>query len=333
MSNKVPNYSVNHSIENLQDLQQLTIFFRKNSHRLGDLFRDPESHYKTVKFKQENGKIRTLNIPDEELMSIQKRILHSILNRFVVSEYATAYIRRKCLRDNALPHIGKKYLLKLDIHDFFNSIDFSQVLTYVFNQNYFPKQVGYILTSLCCYKNSLPQGAPTSSYISNIVMFNFDEIIGEWCKSNSIAYTRYCDDLTFSSDKPLYYVYAKVKSMLQERGFELNENKTHFVTSNSRQSVTGITVNEKMSVSTEYKKKLRQEIYYVLKYGSSNCILYIQKAGFMDNGIPNKAKYLQHLIGKTNYILQIEPNNKQFYNARAQLISEIEKENYHESIF
>lgn len=333
MSNKVPICSANHSIEKWQDLQQLTLLFRKNSHRLGALFRNPEIHYKTVKFKQENGKIRTLNIPDEDLMSIQKRILHSVLNRFVVSEYATAYIRRKCLRDNALPHIGKKYLLKLDIQDFFNNINFSQVLTCVFNKNYFPKQVGYILTSLCCYKNSLPQGAPTSSYISNIVMFNFDEIIGEWCKSNSIAYTRYCDDLTFSSDKPLYYVYTKVKSMLQERGFELNENKTHFVTNNSRQSVTGITVNEKMSVSTEYKKKLRQEIYYVLKYGSSNCILYTQKSKFMNNGIPDKAKYLQHLIGKTNYILQIEPNNKQFYNARAQLISEIEKENYYESIF
>lgn len=330
MSNIVPICSVNHSIENLQNLQQLTLFFRKNTHRLGDLFRNPESHYKTVKFKQENGKIRTLNIPDKDLMNVQKSILHFILNRFVASEYATAYIRRKCLRDNALPHIGKKYLLKLDISDFFNNITFSQVLTYVFNQNYFSKQVGYILTSLCCYKKSLPQGAPTSSYISNIVMFNFDEAIGEWCKSNSIAYTRYCDDLTFSSDKPLYYVYTKVKSMLQERGFKLNEKKTHFLTCNSRQSVTGITVNEKMSVSSEYKKKLRQEIYYVLKYGSSNCILHTQKLEFMDKGIPNKIRYLQHLIGKTNYVLQIEPNNKQFYKARTQLILEIEKENYYE---
>ena len=90
-------------------------------------------------------------------------------------------------------------------------------------------------------------------------MRNFDNNIGKWCAARGIAYTRYCDDMTFSSDRPLFAVYQKAKSMLEAMGFELNERKTRFVTRANRQSVTGLTVNEKVSVSGDYKRGRRQE--------------------------------------------------------------------------
>lgn len=296
----------------LYDTDQLSYFFVGNSKRLFDLFRNCEQHYYTVELKKKNGKSRLLHVPDEELKRAQRMILHKILKCFTASDHATAYVRRKSLTDNANPHVGKRYLLKLDITDFFGSITFDHVYRAVFNSKYFPKQIGVILTSLCCCNDVLPQGAPTSPYISNIVMCEFDDCLGSWCKKHGVAYTRYCDDLTFSSNQPLFHVYQKVRSMLECMGFAINESKTHFVTNANRQSVTGLTVNEKVSVSAEYKRKLRQAVHYVLRYGSDDCILHTNKTEFITNGVPDEEKYLQHLIGRVNYVLQIEPNNTWF---------------------
>ncbi|HAL19618.1 MAG TPA: RNA-dependent DNA polymerase, partial [Ruminococcaceae bacterium] len=78
--------------------------------------------------------------------------------------------------------------------------------------------------------------------------------------------------MTFSADISLYPVFKRAKDMLENTGFELNENKTRFINSNNRQSVTGITVNEGLSVSADYKHRLRQEVYYALKYGLTDSI-------------------------------------------------------------
>ena len=194
-----------------------------------------------------------------------------------------------------------------------------QVISSAFNANRFPVQIGAILTSLCCIDDVLPQGAPTSPALSNIVMKNFDDIIGAWCKKRNISYTRYCDDLTFSADIPLYNVYLKVKDMLLKRGFELNEDKTKFITNSSSQRVTGLTVNEKVSIPRDYKKELRQEVYYAIEYGLADSIIKGNKARYINHGEPNIHSYFSHLKGKMFYVLQIEPGNKWFKGATQML--------------
>ena len=150
-------------------------------------------------------------------------------------------------------------------------------------------------------------------------MRNFDDNIGYWCEKHGISYTRYCDDMTFSSDKPLYTVYQKVKAMLEEMCFELNEKKTHFVTNANRQSVTGLTVNKKVSVSSVYKRSLRQEVYYVLKFGLAENIIRANRKDFMTGNIPNIEKYYNNLLGRIAFVLQIEPQNTWFQNALTEL--------------
>ena len=108
---------------------------------------------------------------------------------------------------------------------------------------------------------ALPQGAPTSPTISNIIMKDFDNAVGQWCEENKISYTRYCDDLTFSADIPLQNLHFKVCDMLNRWGFEVNESKTKFISNASCQRVTGLTVNEKVTIPKEYKRNLRQEIH------------------------------------------------------------------------
>lgn len=299
----------------IYDTYQLARTIAVPRNMLFDLSRNASKHYKLIMLRKRNGGIRYIHSPDEDLKHAQKQILRKILNNIDISPYATAYISGKKLKDNAIPHINHKYLLKMDITDFFGSITYLQVISSAFNSNIFPVQIGAMLASLCCLEDVLPQGAPTSPMLSNIVMKNFDDIIGNWCKKKNITYTRYCDDLTFSADIPLYGVYLKVKEMLLRRGFEVNESKTKFVSSTSCQLVTGLTVNEKVSIPREYKRQLRQEVYYALKFGFAESIMQGDRVDFITKGSPNCVKYFAHLKGQVNYVLQIEPNNSWFRDA------------------
>ena len=181
--------------------------------------------------------------------------------------------------------------------------------------------MGFLLTSLCCKDGALPQGAPTSPALSNLVMRNFDTSMARWCQRRGIVYTRYCDDLTFSADRPLFAVYSKAKNMLAEMGFDLNEAKTHFITNAGRQSVTGLTVNEKVSVPAGYKRSLRQEVYYALRFGLADSILRGGHAALRTDGVPNTERYRQQLLGRVQYVLQIEPENRWFREAKQKLLS------------
>lgn len=290
--------------------------FRKD---VFELSKNARKHYNLIMLRKKNGGLRYIHSPDTSLKNAQRRILKSILSNINISPYATAYVKGKKLKDNATPHINHKYLLKMDITDFFGSITYLQVISSAFNANRFPVQIGAILTSLCCLDDVLPQGAPTSPALSNIVMKNFDDIIGAWCKKRNISYSRYCDDLTFSADIPLYNVYVKVKDMLEKRGFEVNEEKTNFITNSSSQRVTGLTVNEKVSIPHDYKKELRQEVYYAIKYGLADSIIKGNKTRYINYGKPNIHSYFSHLKGKMFYVLQIEPENKWFKGATQML--------------
>lgn len=315
----VLDYKAVHPLPFLYDIDQLAAFFQRGKKILFRCAKHPEQEYHTTAVPKNNGKIRQLSVPSRDLRGFQNKIKRQILEQLPVSAYAKAYAKGSTLSANALPHVGKRYLLKLDVAGFFDSITFEQVYTAAFHTGYFPKQIGVLLTSLCCLNNTLPQGACTSPVLSNLIMRNFDNSMGSWCKKRGISYTRYCDDLTFSSNRPLFPVYQKARSMLQEMGFELNETKTRFVTNVNRQSVTGLTVNEKVSVSVDYKRKLRQETYYVLKFGAAGHILRTQTDEFLNGTEPDEKRYLQHLCGKLRFVLQIEPENRWFQNTVKQI--------------
>ena len=305
----------------LYDTYQLARFLKIRRKDLFNCVRHSDQDYRTIVLKKKNGGTRRIHAPQGRLRACQDKILHEILAQLPVSKYAKAYTKGSTLVQNAAPHVGKKYILKLDITDFFNSIYFEKVYSAAFNIRYFPKQIGVMLTALCCRKNFLPQGAPTSPAISNLVMRNFDDAIGSWCEQRGISYTRYCDDMTFSSNHPLFAVYEKVKKMLEDMNLELNERKTNFFTRANRQSVTGLTVNDKVSVSRSYKQQLRQEVYYVLKFGLAEQILHTKDEHFITDGVPDTEAYFLHLMGRLRFVLQIEPENGWFQTALIQLQS------------
>lgn len=264
-----------------------------------------EKNYKIYKIKKHNGKYRTIYEPNSILKQIQKQILVNILNNKSISKYAKAYHKGIQLKDNAIPHINKEIILKLDIKNFFDNISFLDIYNSCFPIEYFPKSVGMILTYLCTYDNHLTQGSPTSAYISNLVMKEFDEELGNWCDSMNISYTRYSDDMTFSGNFNSSELIAKIRKMLYKLGLELNNDKIHIINKSSSQNVTGIVVNEKIQVNIKYRNKIRQEIYYIKKFGLSS---HLKKC---DINIDSK-KYLNILYGKILYVLQINKNDKEF---------------------
>jgi retron-type reverse transcriptase len=255
-------------------------------------------------------------VPDYMLMRIQRNILHHILDGYAVSGCATAYHKGAGVVSNARVHTGKNVVVKLDIKDFFGSISFPMVLKSAFPVRYFPPAVGTMLTALCCCNEFLPQGAPTSPAVSNLVMKDFDEFINKWCGNKGISYTRYCDDMTFSGDFNPGLVIRKVSGFLNAMGFELNEAKTRILYRNGRQSVTGIVVNEKLQVSGDYRRKLRQEIFYCLKYGVKSHL----ERSKSDLRVP-ESQYLLSLIGRIQYVLLINPEDQWFKEAEQKLLA------------
>ena len=288
------------------DVPANRLYMLSNNYKPRNRRRDSEyENYHTV-IIQRGNKNRKLSVPNAFLKLVQRRILEHYLYQLEVSEYSAAYCNGKSLLDNASPHVGKECVLKLDISHFFDSIDDDMVYLVM-------KRLGLsvpattLLTHLCTYKARLPQGAPTSPYIANLVMKQFDEKLGHWCSERSITYTRYCDDMTFSGDNSdirSANVVDKVRRMLYRMGFTLNDKKTVFISSSQQQRVMGVVVNEKPALSRSQKRSLRQEAYYCQKYGAAESINRRRLDMTPD-------KYLHSLLGRIAFALQIEPDNSE----------------------
>jgi hypothetical protein len=181
-----------------------------------------------------------------------------------------------------------------------------------FPRAYFPPQAAALLAGLCCYEGYLPQGAPTSAAVSNLILKPFDEHMGKWCCERAVVYTRYCDDMTFSGDFDAAAVLRKARNFLFTIGFELNERKTRIIENSGRQTVTGVVVNEKPQVSRKYRDRLRQELYYLEKYGAASHLEKLDDPRFP----PGQEKcYLTTLLGRVRYVLQINPQDAYFKEA------------------
>lgn len=266
-------------------------------------------HYRKAKLPKKSGGFRNLSVPDEVLKSIQKQIAEVLLIHSPTSRYAKAYRFGSSTLRNAKHHVGKQVVLKLDILHFFDSIRYSTVKDKVFPEEIYAEPLRILLTMLCYYKDALPQGAPSSPTITNIILYEFDGQMGQWCRDRGIAYTRYCDDMTFSGDFEPSEVIGYVRLELKKMGFLLNEQKTRIQRPGQQQTVTGIVVNEKLSIPADYRRKLRQELYYCKKFGIQE---HLQKFGLE---IPEDT-YRMQLLGKVNYVLQVHPDDGDMHEAR-----------------
>ena len=272
-----------------------------------------DRHYIRRQLPKSSGGVRELSVPDPLLKHIQRQILQVLLVHMPVSPYATAYRYGGSTLCNAAPHVGKPCVLKLDIRHFFDSILYSAVKETAFPAEVYAENLRILLAMLCYGWDRLPQGAPTSPCITNILMRDFDNEVGAWCRERQIAYTRYCDDMTFSGDFARDEVLRCVEPRLRALGFYLNPGKTKWLPADRRQLVTGIVVNKKCNVPSEERRALRQELHFCQKFGISG---HMARAGI--DGPEDR--YLAQLLGRVNYQLQITPGRRELQEARDWLI-------------
>ena len=135
-------------------------------------------------------------------------------------------------------------------------------------------------------------------------MYDFDEKIGAYCTEKGVSYTRYCDDMTFSGDFDEKDIISLVKDELRKLGLFLKNRKTAVIKSTKRQTVTGVVVNEKINLTKEYKKKIRQEIHYIEKFGI--------KSHANNQGISDIEGYLTSLNGRIAFVVQTCPEACEF---------------------
>jgi len=273
-------------------------------------------HYRTVELPKGDGAVRRLSIPDRELMEIQRRILNRLLVYMPVSPYAAAYRRGVDHAAGARPHIGRPVLLRLDIRHFFDSILYSDVKEYAFPAHIYAEPLRVLLSILCYCGDALPQGAPTSPVVSNLVLRDFDLETGAWCSARGISYTRYCDDMAFSGAFDPVEVSRLIAGKLRERGFFLNEEKTRAMFAGQRQTVTGLVVNERLNLPREYRRALRQELYFCRRFGVS---AHLARTG----AAPEPEACLRSLLGRVSYVLQISPENREMLGYREWLLQEL----------
>ena len=306
-----------------------------------------QSQYRSYRVKKKGNRYRVINVPRGELKGHQRFILQNYVEKLPVNEAAYAYRKGRRTKDPAIVHYiaGKEYLLKLDIKDFFGTIKAKDVHN-VF-KDAFPEaeeELIVFLTNVCCLNGKLPQGAPSSPALSNIVMEAFDDKINAFAKKNNSIYTRYSDDMTFSfNEKNLQGKIKKhVKDELEKYGFKLNYKKTRLCRRNGQRfSVLGIVANEKLRAPVEYRKKIRQEVYYIKKFGIKYHIAKTEINGtdyglrlYEEPLVPEEdvLEYAEKIKGRIDYVLDIDPSDnemKEYKNfieeivskARAKLVS------------
>ena len=272
--------------------------------------------YRHFSIPKRSGSIRLIESPYPKLIYVQQWIKSNILDTRPVSNLAFAYVKGGSHINNAKQHIGAKELLKIDLVNFFEHITFSSVKE-VFRECGYSDKLSHQLAKLCCNRERLPQGSPTSPTISNIIFLELDNKLESLAKKHNIIYTRYADDICFSGELVSEEFYSIVRSLIESEGFHINKKKSKILKSNHRKVVTGLVVSgPTIRVPKKYRREYRKESYYLLKNGIN------QFNGNIDEFNP---LYIDEIIGKGQYILTVEPDNEYVKNSLSQL-SELKKE-------
>ena len=175
------------------------------------------------------------------------------------------------LKDNARFHKKQNFLLKIDLKDYFTCLNESSVYK-LFLQFGYSKKLCILMTKLCTLSHSLPQGAPTSPYLSNLLTINLDDDIAVYCRNinRKLRYSRYADDITISGESIDSSTISDITKLIKKNSLTVNTDKVHIFKKHQQQIVTGIVVNEKLQVSKKYRDLIRMKVYYINKFGLIN---------------------------------------------------------------
>lgn len=221
----------------------------------------PRKHYRSFPLKKKDGTKRDIDTPRTYLKVIQWWILDNILNHVQIAENVFGFVAGRSAVQNAEYHLGAKHVLNVDIRQFFPSITLDQVHA-IFRTIGYQDDVAGMLSELCCLDGYVPQGAPTSPAIANLVLRELDTELSVLAERAGHRYSRYADDLTFSSQLWIEKEFLNlVEKAVKVAGFELKPEKTRFSGSEGRMEVTGVVINEKPQPTRVWRKRARATLH------------------------------------------------------------------------
>ena len=223
-----------------------------------------DSFYRSWTLPKRNGGKRLITSPGPWLKAIQRSLLDHVLQTAPCHRAATGFRRGLSIVDNARPHVGKRVVMNVDIAGFFPNTNFWLIRRAI--DIAMPKWISEptrrLATDICAFGGVLPIGAPTSPAIANIVLLPVDRAISRVAIRNKLSYTRYADDITLSGDDPTH-ILPFIRDVIKGLGYELDSKKTNIFRRGRRQIVTGLVVNDKVSVPRSVRKRLRAAIHRV----------------------------------------------------------------------
>ncbi len=292
--------------------------------------------YKTFQIPKRNGGQRTIDAPIDALKLLQRKL--SDLLQDCVDEINTAkqrndlaahgFKRNRSIITNARQHRHRRWVFNLDLGDFFPSINFGRVRGFLLKNRDFElhKDVATVIAQIACHQNALPQGSPCSPVISNLIAHVLDMRCVQLASRAGCTYSRYADDLTFSTNRKefpgdiavrsgtegaafhFWLPGEALKKVIDRSGFRINAKKTHQMYRASRQNVTGLVVNEKINVRWEYRHIVRAMVHSLVKTGTFQILGMTHKDG--QAVLEKRSGTVNELHGMLGFIDSIELWNK-----------------------
>ena len=285
------------------------------------LYRE-KNNYRKFSIPKRNGHLREIYAPQGGIKILQERAKVIIDFFYRPKRSAHGFVAGKSIISNAEQHKKRKYVVNIDLEKFFPSINFARIYGIFKKPPFnFGHSAASVFAQLCTCNGELPQGACTSPVLSNLVSVSLDKQLTALAKKFSIHYTRYADDITFSfnqnpkkeiiesidvGEKAIYEIGATVKNIIESNGFSINYDKFRVQTKKERQSVTGLTVNERVNIPREYIRITRALIHGWSKDKTSATLKFFN----VDNAKPSEINHLieslrNHIYGRLSFIRMV----------------------------
>jgi RNA-directed DNA polymerase len=269
-----------------------------------------------------SGKVRTIAAPDRRLKIIQQRLAILLEQLYRVRNPVHGFVQDRSVKTNAEAHGGRRFVVNLDLRDFFPTITERRVAGLLRSLGV-DKRVSDIVAHLCCHMGQLPQGAPTSPVLSNMICYRLDTDLLLVAKASRAIYTRYADDITFSSYQPPAPLFEGVipavgrfspdllapelRAAITSNGFVVHPDKAHFADRNSRRMVTGVKINAGLNVDRRYVRRIRAMLHSTEKLGLTEAQVKHSSSGGRGSiaaHLRGKIAYVAHLKGQTDPVVR-----------------------------
>lgn len=283
--------------------------------------------YKTFGITKKSGGHRIIRAPKKELLEIQRKIAKLLSKKYKPRNSAHGFIKGRSIITNAQPHVNKAFVFNIDLENFFGAIHFGRIRNLLKSHPFSYDHVSAtIIAHICCYNGSLPQGAPTSPMIANMICWKLDRELQDLAKRHGCSYTRYADDITFSFSVPKTRLPpsivksedanvaapgAELEQLIEKNGFSINYSKVRLRSRVDRQEVTGLVVNKKINVNRTFIRQTFSMLHAWKKHGSEAAGQeYLAKyrtreltSWQKENTLSRKGRFFETVVrGRINYI-------------------------------